>query len=48
MAKITHCAFKCSPGTSSSSSSTVAIGALPSAAVRGEKICEQHEEEGSG
>lgn len=33
-----------SPGTSSSSSSTVAIGAFPSAAVTTEKFCEKLEE----
>lgn len=42
------CVFKCSPGTSSSSSSTVAIGAFPSTAVEGGKRCEQNEEHGSG
>lgn len=45
---ISPCVFKCSPGTSSSSSSTVAIGAFPSTAVEGVKRCEQHEEHRSG
>ncbi len=42
---VKHYTLKRLPGTSSSSSSTVAIGAFPSAAVKTKKFCEKLEEQ---